>query len=72
MKKKSTNNFPSQPSSHNNIPPQCGGGDYLFLYWDEGLDEEFRDLVLFNSIQDTHRPEDENICKVTKTKNTIT
>lgn len=71
MKKKSTNDSPSQPSSHNNILPQCGGGDYLFIYWDEGL-KELEELIKFNSINDTHRPEDENICKVTRIKNTIT
>ena len=56
MKKKSTNNFPSQPSLHNNIPPQCGDGNYL----SGSINKELGELILFNSIQDTYKPEDED------------
>lgn len=36
-----------------NIPPDSGN-DFKFLYWDD----EVTELIRFNSIDDTHRPED--------------
>lgn len=53
MEKKSYIN-PNVPSLTN------GEGTYIFLYWDdqELIDPVLEELILFNSINDTHRPED--------------
>ena len=53
MEKKSYIN-PNVPSLTN------GEGTYIFLYWDdqEPIDPVLEELILFNSINDTHRPED--------------
>lgn len=60
MEKKSTFNFKVPPSFITN-----GGEDYKFIYWDDCSDE-LRELILFNSINDTHTPEDHPICKKKK------
>jgi len=69
MKKKSTDN-PTPLSPHNPVPPKCGDNNHIFIYWDEldRYNKEVEDIILFNSIQDTHRPDDEHILKVTQKK----
>lgn len=49
------------------VPPPTsnGGGNYKFLYWDDCSDE-LRELIKFNSINDTHTPENHPICKIKK------
>jgi len=42
------------------VPSPDSGGTYTFLYWDEPepIDPVLKGLILFNSIDDTHKPED--------------
>lgn len=56
MKKESTSNsIKSFPLDW--IPPDSGS-DFDFLWDNTDIDDELKELILFNSINDTHRPED--------------
>lgn len=57
MKKKSTSN--SVQSFPLDLSTNDGGNDFVFVYWDD-VEKELEELILFNSINDTHRPEELN------------
>jgi len=57
MKKKRAGNVKLSPPIDN-----TGGDGFVFIYWDDievNKDiEDIEELIIFNSIDDTHRPEE--------------